>query len=109
MVISKMNSLLLINNVIDNINSKDVEELGKKTFDILTIVKNFNYISIYQWLVDNAWITIAGYRVPLVVLFIIGFILLTYIARKIRSIAIILIIMALIAFANTFIQFTVGA
>lgn len=109
MVISKMNSLLLINNVINNINDKDVEELGKKTLDILSIIKNFNYISIYQWLVDNAWITVTGYRVPLVVLFIIGFILLTYIARKIRSIAIILIVAALIAFANTFVQFTVGA
>lgn len=109
MVISKMNSFLLVNNIVKDINAKDVEELGKKTFDILTVVKNFNYISIYQWLVDNAWITVAGYKVPLVVLFIIGFILLTYIARKIRYIAIILIVAALIAFANTFIQFTVGA
>lgn len=109
MVVSKMNSFLLVNNIVKDIDPNKVEELGKKTFDILTIVKNFNYISIYQWLVDNAWITVAGYKVPLVALFIIGFMLLTYIARKIRSISIILIVAALIAFANTFIQFTVGA
>lgn len=109
MLMGKMNSFLLISKVIKDIDPNTIEDLGKKTFSIWTIVRKFNYMSIYQWLVDNAWITISGFRVPLFVLIIIGFILLTYIARKIRSIAMIIIIMALIAFANTFIQFAVGA
>lgn len=109
LLMSEMGRFLLVSKVIKDVDPSTIEDLGKKTFSIWTIIQKFNYMSIYQWLVDNAWITVAGYKVPLFVLIIIGFMLVAYIARKIRSITMILLIMALIAFANTFIQFTVGA